>query len=312
MKKHTMNLSFSILTFFFMILFTSCNKDSNSDQNAGNLTSNTTTSAAFGKKNPEIAVSIPPLKWITEKIAGDGFTVISIVAPNASPELFDPKISEIEKLENSDLYFSFDKFTFEHKLEDSVKDKSKISYVLDNQKIHLLENEEHENGSDDNHDHGDDDPHVWFSLENIPYIAENIKNTLIEKYPDKKEIFQKNYELFLAETEEFKAEQKKAIAEKKIKIFIIYHPALSYFAAENGLTQISVEQNGKEPTAKYLMSVIETAKKENVSLILLNPQFPKDSISILSKELPGVKISEFNPMEENVFENLNNFVKTLE
>ena len=89
-------------------------------------------------KNSVISVSIPPLKWITEKITGSEFTVNSVVASNISPELFDPTIKTIEDLENSDIYLSFDLFNFEHKLEDAVSNKSKIFNVLDNKNITLI------------------------------------------------------------------------------------------------------------------------------------------------------------------------------
>ena len=264
-------------------------------------------------KKPVISVSIPPLKWITEKITDQDFTVNSVVASNVSPELFDPAIKTIEDLENSDLYFSFDLFNFEHKLEDAISNKNKIFNVLDNKNISLIkEDESGHNEEDSDHDHGDYDPHVWFSINNISSIAENIKNILSEKYPDKKDIFEKNYTNFLAEIKDFKAKSDDKINTKKEKIFIIYHPALTYFAKDNNLTQISVEQSGKEPTAQYLASIIQKIKENNIKVLLVQPQFPKTSTEAISKEVSDVKIVEFNPLDENIFENLNKFLDSLE
>ena len=262
-------------------------------------------------KNSVISVSIPPLKWITEKITGSEFTVNSVVASNISPELFDPTIKTIEDLENSDIYLSFDLFNFEHKLEDAVSNKSKIFNVLDNKNITLIEESDEEHDASD-HDHGEYDPHVWFSVNNISHIAENIKAILSEKYPEKKDIFEKNYLNFLAEIEEFKAKSSEKIAIKKDKTFIIYHPALTYFAKDYGLKQISIEQDGKEPTAQYLTTVINEIRKNNIKILLVQPQFPKTSTETISKEVSNVKIVEFNPLDENIFENLNKFIDSLE
>ena len=290
-----------ITCFMFLLFLLSCQNQKKSD-----TAENT---AALDKKS-HISVSIPPLKWITEKIAGSDFTVTSVVSSNISPELFDPSVKTIQELEESDLYFSFDLFAFEHKLEDAVSDPGKIYNVLENNSYLLKENQEA--NTDDGHGHGDYDPHVWFSMDIDSSIAKNIKDVLSEKYPEKKDIFEKNYSDFISEINTFKAELKNTLSDKKSKIFVIYHPALTYFAKEHDLTQVSVEQEGKEPTAQYLKNVINEIKKNNVKVLLVQPQFPKSSVDLISKEVPDIKIIEFNPLEENIFDNLKKLTDSLE
>jgi zinc transport system substrate-binding protein len=272
--------------------------------------SDTFENAAALNKKPHISVSIPPLKWITGKIAGSDFTVTSVVSSNISPELFDPSVKTIQELEESDLYFSFDLFAFEHKLEDTVSNPGKIYNVLKNSS-YLLKNDQ-EPHTDDRHNHGNYDLHVWFSVNIDSSIAENIKNILSEKYPEKKDIFEKNYSDFILEINSFNAEVENILSDKKSKIFVIYHPALTYFAEEYSLIQISVEQEGKEPTARYLKNIINELKKNNVKVLLVQPQFPKSSVDLISKEVPDIKIMEFNPLEENIFDNLKKFTNSLE
>ena len=294
-------LKYSVTCFIFLLFLFSCQNQKKSE---------TADNTAVSDKKPHISVSIPPLKWITEKIAGSDFIVTSVVSSNISPELFDPSVKTIEELEESDLYFSFDLFAFEHKLEDAVSNPEKIYNVLENN-TYLIE-EDQEAHADEGHSHGDYDPHVWFSVDIDSSIAENIKNVLSEKYPEKKDIFEKNYSDFISEVNSFKTELKNTLNSKKSKIFVIYHPALTYFAKEYGLTQISIEQEGKEPTAQYLKNVINEIKKNNVKLLLVQPQFPKSSVDLISKEVPDIKIIEFNPLEENIFDNLKKFTDSLE
>ena len=290
-----------ITCFIFLLFLFSCQNQKKSD---------TVENTADLDQKPHISVSIPPLKWITEKIAGSDFTVTSVVSSNISPELFDPSVKTIQELEESDLYFSFDLFAFEHKLEDAVSNPGKIYNVLENNSYLLKEDQEAHTG--DGHNHGDYDPHVWFSMDIDSSIAENIKNVLSEKYPEKKDIFEKNYSDFISEINTFNTELKNILSDKKSKIFVIYHPALTYFAKEHNLTQVSVEQEGKEPTAQYLKNVINEIKKNNVKVLLVQPQFPKSSVDLISKEVPGIKIIEFNPLEENIFDNLKKFTDSLE
>ena len=49
--------------------------------------------------------------------------------------------------------------------------------------------------------------------------------------------------------------------------FMIYHPALSYFARDYGLHQICIEEEGKEPSPAHLRDLIEICKEEEVNYI---------------------------------------------
>ena len=73
-----------------------------------------------------------------------------------------------------------------------------------------------------------------------------------------------------------------------------------------------MEQDGKEPTAQYFKAVINEIKKNNVKVLLVQPQFPKSSVELISKEVTGIRIIEFNPLEENILDNLKKFTDSLE
>ena len=67
------------------------------------------------------------------------------------------------------------------------------------------DDDEHGGHHHDEHEHnGKFDPHVWFSLEMMPKVAENIKNKLVETYPNQKDKFEKNYNDFIKELDGFK------------------------------------------------------------------------------------------------------------
>ena len=140
----------------------------------------------------KIVTSVPPLRWLTQKIAGDDFEVISIVQPNMNHELFEPKPSDLKILENSKVFFTYNMLGFEETISNSLSDKNKIVNVLDGVDKNLFikgdhdhdhEHEHgHEHGKKEEHEHhheheghGGIDPHVWFSLDMMPKIAENIK-----------------------------------------------------------------------------------------------------------------------------------------
>lgn len=274
----------------------------------------------------KIVTSVPPLRWLTQKIVGDDFEVISIVQPNMNHELFEPKPSDLKTLENSKVFFTYNMLGFEETISNSLSDKNKIVNVLDGVDKNLFikgdhdhEHEhEHADKKEEEHEHhheheghGGIDPHVWFSLDMMPKIAENIKNELSKLYPDKKETFEKNYNAFITELNQIKAELSQKMASKTKKSFMIYHPALNYFLKNYAIEEISIEQEGKEPSAQQIKEIIDEAKEHNITTILVQPQFPKQSAEAISKEIPNSKVAEFNVDKENVFENLKQFVDYL-
>lgn len=62
------------------------------------------------KKNddkPVITVTIEPLRYFTEAIAGDEFTVVSMVPKGSSPETYDPTPQQLVDLVSLPLGMSF-------------------------------------------------------------------------------------------------------------------------------------------------------------------------------------------------------------
>jgi zinc transport system substrate-binding protein len=50
----------------------------------------------------------------------------------------------------------------------------------------------------------------------------------------------------------------------KRRSFLIYHPAMGYFARDYGLTQISVEIDGKSPTTSNMRRVVDLARQDDI------------------------------------------------
>ena len=243
--------------------------------------------------------------------------MISVIQPNMNHELFEPKTDDLIKLEKSKLFFTYDALNFEEKITSTINDKNKVLNVLNGIDPHLFledhDHDEHGGHHHDEHEHnGKFDPHVWFSLEMMPKVAENIKNKLVETYPNQKDKFEKNYNDFIKELDGFKKEISEKMSKKTKKEFMIYHPALEYFLKGTGIEEEAIESEGKEPSAKQIQEIISEAKEHGISTILVQPQFPKQSIDIIAKEIPNAKIVTFNTDEENVFENLRKFVDSLQ
>ena len=84
---------------------------------------------------------------------------------------------------------------------------------------------------------------------------------------------------------------------------LIYHPSLTYLARDYGLTQVAIEAEGKEPSAKHLARIIEQARTEGVKHIFYQSEFPASSVEVICQDI-GATAVEINPLEENIFENI--------
>ena len=149
-------------------------------------------------------------------------------------------------------------------------------------------------------------------FENNPY------NVMMESYDDDV-IITRYYGKYFKEDNKlknycdiFKKEISEKMSKKTKKEFMIYHPALEYFLKGTGIEEEAIESEGKEPSAKQIQEIISEAKEDGISTILVQPQFPKQSIDIIAKEIPNAKIVTFNTDEEDVFENLRKFVDSLQ
>ncbi len=81
-------------------------------------------------KEKSVIVSIPPLKYIVESIAGTSVTVYSLVNSTESPEVYNVSAKELFLLENTDIYFSlgdattYPFFNFEQVIQTTLQQKN--------------------------------------------------------------------------------------------------------------------------------------------------------------------------------------------
>ncbi|MGC8925598.1 MAG: metal ABC transporter solute-binding protein, Zn/Mn family [Calditerrivibrio sp.] len=247
-----------------------------------------------------IAVTILPQKFITEKIVGNLWTVISIIPEGANPHTYEPKINTLKNVSAASAYLSLEE----------VLDEIWVKKILDvNPKIKIYRMDkgvEKLRMSDDDHHHGKKlfhDPHIWLSLENMKIIAQNTKDILLSIDPANKTSYEKNYEQLVKEIDMLKNEVSSRLITKKNKSFLVFHPAWGYFARDFGLNQVSIEFEGKEPSPKRLKEIISFAKSKNIKVIFVQPQISSTTVETLAKEL-GARIVKINPLEYDWLKNM--------
>ena len=69
--------------------------------------------SAQSEQKPTITVTLEPLRYFTEAIAGDQYQVVSMVPKGSSPETYDPTPQQLVALNKSQSYFRIGHIGFE-------------------------------------------------------------------------------------------------------------------------------------------------------------------------------------------------------
>ena len=250
-----------------------------------------------------ISVSIPPLKFIVSSIVGDDFVIETLLPSGVAPESYSPTVTQLLNLEDSELLFTTGLLDFEQQA------FAKTNYPNTNI-INLC------NGmsliSDTAHNHGDthgNDPHVWMSPVRLKEMAASVYEALQAKFPDSVG-YQAAYAKLIERIDSIHMVVQNNINRSNNHAFIVYHPALSYFAEDYGLTQLAIENDGKEPSAAHLRDVVQTALDNDIQVILYQSEFPLSFIKTVARDTGAVPV-EFNPLSEDILTEILNVSKII-
>lgn len=241
-----------------------------------------------------VLVSIAPYIEIAQKIGGKHIEVELVVPQGADSHNYEPTPKQIQQAAQSKLWFTLGE-TFEKKMQKALQSQNPALQICDLREglPLLMETCGH-------HSHGYD-PHIWMSPKLMILQAEHMGVCLEELLPDNKAEIQDNLKQLIYELEALDLKIHKQFDNKKGLVILVAHPAYGYFCAEYGITQIAIEHQGKDPSAKELTALIEEAKKLKIKKIFTQNQYTHKGAALLAEEL-GAKIVTLNPYSLNYFQ----------
>jgi len=236
-----------------------------------------------------VVVTIPPQAEFVEKVGGEHLQVTVLVPPGANPHTYEPTARQMIEVAKAKIYFQVGsgidlELAFTEKI---VKINSGIIVVNCSEGIRIV----------------DRDPHVWLSPKNAKIIVKNIYKALVQVDPENEEYYRRNMESYLRELESLDEEIRGILENLTDRCFIVYHPAWGYFARDYNLTQIPVEKEGKEPTARGLMALIDQARELNKKVIFVSPQFDRRKAETIAENIDG-KVVFLDPLAKDYVNNL--------
>ena len=271
------------------------------------------TSSTRQTDKERLYVSILPLRSIIEQIVGDDFKVDVLVPAGASPESFEPTPRQYVALNRSKLVFNVGLIDFEQNLLRDFPDREKLVNL--SRGIRLLEGScahghTHEPTgkarASEGHAHGID-PHIWTSPRALKQMAANAYDALRTSFPDSVR-YTENYEKLLVRLDSLDTACAEAL--RQVHTIVIYHPALTYYAADYGLEQLAVEHDGKEPSARHLARLIEEARRKKVRRVFYQAQYPASTVKVIAEDI-GARSVKIDPLREDVIENIGEITRQL-
>lgn len=269
-------------------------------------------SAARADKIP-VVVGIAPMKYFVDRIGGDQVETTVMVPAGADAHTYEPKPSQMRAVANASLYFAVG-LEFEKAWVPRFQAANpRLKVVETDSHIRKQPMPAHDDGDEPAGRQGEneDDPHVWTSPALVKYIAEYIVETLSDMDPEHAATYRHNDADFLRELDMLNAEIRGIFAHvpRSKRKFLVFHPSWGYFAKAYGLTQIPVEVAGKEPGPKMLAGVIAQAKRENIKVVFVQPQFSTKSAQTIAEAIGG-QVAVADPLAADWADNLRQVAKT--
>jgi zinc transport system substrate-binding protein len=258
------------------------------------------------KQENKITVTIEPQRYFAEQLSKPVYEIVTMVPPGTSPESYDPTPQQMTHIVKSKAYFCIGYIGFETVWLDKLKKNNPETRFFDNsQGISFISSEE-----DLDHSPSGIDPHTWASPKQALVIVQNMYNALVEIDPENTLVYQTNLEALEQEIRETDKRVRSYLDGSSQKAFIIYHPALTYFARDYGLTQYAIEIDGKEPTPSQIKELIDTADEKGIKTIFIQQEFDRKNAELIARET-GCRMVVINPLSYRWSEEIIHIAKAL-
>jgi zinc transport system substrate-binding protein len=239
-----------------------------------------------------VFVSILPQQYFVRQVGGDLVDISVMVAPGASPAAYEPKPRQMSALSAAHIYFAIGVPFEDVWLEKITAANPAMRVVHTEQGIRKIPITSSGEGHPGHDHHGRLDPHIWLAPALVMLQARSILTALVAEDPGHRSVYLENYRRFIGELVALDAELIEIFSQKgRGNRFMVFHPAWGYFAHTYGLEQVPIEVEGKSPKPAQLQRLIDHARREEIRVIFVQPQFSTQNARVVAEAIDGEVIS---------------------
>ncbi|APZ44243.1 metal ABC transporter solute-binding protein, Zn/Mn family [Acidihalobacter ferrooxydans] len=241
----------------------------------------------------DVAVSILPQKYFVQTIGGDQVRVQVMVRPGYDPAIYAPTPRQLAELSQDRLYFAIGA-PFERAWLPRFIAANPHMRIVDTQRgIQRLLPTTGLPGANPN-------PHIWLSPPLVRVQAANILRALVAADPAHAAAFRRGYAKLIATIDSVDTRIAHELLNTNLgnRRFMVFHPALYYFARSYDLQEIPIQIEGKEPSPRELAALIQTAHRDHIKVVFVEPQFSQKAARTIAAQLGG-RVVSINPLPED-------------
>ncbi|MBR5843502.1 MAG: zinc ABC transporter substrate-binding protein [Bacteroidaceae bacterium] len=245
-----------------------------------------------------VSVTIQPQKYLAEQIAGEHFLINCVVPANSNPEAYDPTPMQLVEIDKSEAYLRVGGMLgFEMSWMDRLSQNNPDMKIYDTSEgVDMLTGTHcHTHGNGVVHACNVIDPHIWSSPRNVRIMARNICRALTEIDADNASYYRANCDKLIQRIDSVDAVVEELLAPCRGMAFAIYHPSLSYLARDYGLSQLCLENMGKENSAMALKNTVDEAIEHGVKVVFVQQEFNPRQVETFAREL-NAEVVTINPL----------------
>jgi len=242
-----------------------------------------------------VVATLPVLKGFTEEIGGAHVKVSSLISGLESEHTYTPKPSDVIALQRARLLIKIG-LGLEVWIDPLIENANRVDLpvVITSQGVSLLNDSSHAL------EHPGEpvaNPHIWLDPENVKIMIRNIVEGLIKVDPAHEDDFIQNQSRYVRDLDLLVKELMETVKALPDKAIITHHPAWPYFSRRFGfiIKGDILSQIGSRPSARHIAGLIALIRKEEVRVIVSEPQLSPKIPKILADET-GATIVVLSPL----------------
>lgn len=247
---------------------------------------------------PTVLVSIAPYKHFIEKIAGDTVEVMLMVPAGASAHTYEPTPKQMMIASQAVAWFCLGE-SFESRAVPSLKAYNPKMLTIDLREGVDMIGADPQSGCCCRHS-GSQDLHIWLSPKQVEIQVRTIALALSRLFPENALLYQQGLDLLLKNLNLLDEEIAALLKPLKNRLILVSHPAYAYFCRDYDLRQLSIEFEGKDPTAFQLTTTLNKARAAKTKKVYIQIQYNNKGARLFAKEL-GAEVVMLNPYSEDYF-----------
>lgn len=240
------------------------------------ISSNIFKKSKNNSKKITVITTLFPIYDFVKNIGQDKVDVILLLPPGVEAHAFEPKPSDIVKINQADIFVYTGEF-MEPWVHDIIEGVNKNVKIIDGSVgVKLIKKE-----------NKGIDPHIWLDFENSKIMAKNIANVLEKVDWQNKAFYQDNLKKYQKKLDLLDKNYQNILSTCKTKT-IVYggHYAFGYLVKRYNLNYLAAQgfSPDAEPTAKDLILLTEQIRKNKINYIFYEELTSPKIAETLSRE----------------------------